>query len=100
MKAKQYFEKYEPLFDEARGPENIEKVALDLFVEVADELYALAESRNIQSEEAQLSLIKEFNQKWNAIYTCFEKKYGDSPIKWNGFKDGYKRAVPAIADKL
>lgn len=87
MKAKEYFAKYEEeIMKEATQTEvltdgNIAK----LYIEMFSEMKTIIEIRHIQNDNSLMSLIREQNDKWNAIERLFIKKYGVSPIAHNGF---------------
>ena len=95
MKAVEYFVKYDlAVYAEAHDPEIKPNGAMwKLIVEFSQELKEMAEKRHIQYDRAVLSLIREQNDKWNALVRLFEKKYGVSPIKRDGFKAVIKQQM-------
>ena len=96
MKAKEYFEKYDQLIITELKNET-SKSAISLLLELSDEVPQLAKQRNVVGGKAVISIIKEINTKWNSICSMFEKKYGVSPLKWNGFKEFWKHRMPELA---
>ena len=95
MKAKEYFEKYDQLIiTELKN--GTSKHTKSLLLELSDEVEQLAKKRHIIRGEAFISIIKEINTKWNSICSMFEKKYGVSPLKWNGFKEFWKYEMPEL----
>ena len=95
MKAKDYFEKYEDLiFSDIR--EESTTYTTKLLVELSKEVDTLYKNRRGKSNSALVGVIKEINQKWNAIGTLFEKKYGVSPLKRNGFLEYWKSQIPEL----
>ena len=56
-----------------------------LYIEMFSEMKTIIEIRHIQNDNSLMSLIREQNDKWNAIERLFIKKYGVSPIAHNGF---------------
>lgn len=103
MKAKEYYEKYRPLFYEAENgvkgrlvngkevkmpptEEDLNKLGFGLFEEFMKESGEMAKRRKIFKPIGLKSLIDEFNDKWNALCNLFEKDYGESPIRRNGFR--------------
>ena len=84
MKAKEYYEKYK---DQIIGAERDNRTdAYHRFViELNEEAKALMESRHVKRDSAFWGVIKEINAKWNAISRMFEKEYGASPLRKNGF---------------
>lgn len=99
MKAKEYFEKYDQLIiQEVKNGES--KHTASLLFELSGEVKKLSEQRHIHKGEAVISIIKEINTKWNSICSMFEKKYGVSPIRWNGFKEFWKHEMPELEQWL
>lgn len=99
MKAKDYFDKYESAFVENEG-ENAAKAATDLLIEMSKDVEKLYNARGGKTNSAFAGVIKEINQKWNAVGSLFEKKYGASPLKRNGFIDFWKQEMPILVDIL
>lgn len=86
MTAKQYYAPIKKSIDAA------DKEALDLAVEtmlicMVHEVKDLREKRNIRFDRGIFPLIREMNDKWNAVVSLCEKDYGASPI----IRDGYKK---------
>lgn len=90
MKAKEYFEKYaESVWedfqqDEFRGDGPIAKLFIEFMVETKD----ICEKRKAKTDRALISVVDEQNKKWNALANLFIKKYGQSPIKRDGYLNG------------
>lgn len=95
MKAKEYFEKYESLILTDIREEST-TYTTELVVELNKEVDTLYKDRNGKSNSALVGVLKEINQKWNAIGTLFEKKYGVSPLKRNGFLEYWKSQIPEL----
>lgn len=87
MKAKEYFEKYgEAVWEEFAKPAGERVDALvKLITDMNDELHDLLEKRKVKLMGGLHAVIREQNQKGNAIYEMFVKKYGQSPVKRNWF---------------
>lgn len=119
MKAREYYEKYSPLFlNPARdlpprqlsSPEEGEKwihaycqqVRLDvrsLFNEFLKEIKVMYDERHAQSKGAVESILAELNQKWNALSSILVKMNGFSPIKHDGFIKEYRRLEKEVMDE-
>ena len=95
MKAKEYFEKYdEDIWQEAHDPQvKTDGPMAKMFIDFSSEIKDIIKQRNIKSDRAVLALIEELNQKWNAVVRLFEKKYGVSPIKKDGFSIAYRKEL-------
>ena len=99
MKAKDYFEKYEELILVDIREESI-TYTTKLMVELSKEVDVLYKNRRGKSNSALAGVIKEINQKWNSIGTLFEKKYGASPLKRNGFVEYWSSQIPELDARL
>ena len=89
MKAKEYFEKYEEQIMKdfgARGFNGFSGIT-DMLQEFFKEAIALAEQRHVKTDSGSIAILKEFNDKWNAVGRLFEKRYnGINPLREDGFK--------------
>ena len=100
MKAKEYFEKYEEgIMDEALetgihrdGP------AAKMLIEFMSEMKQIIEKRHVQFDRGLIPIIREQNQKWNAVVNLFTKKYGDSPIRRDGFYKAMRTEIPELPE--
>lgn len=103
MKAKEYFAKYDPLI---MGPvseddhDTAAQFATRLLMELSGEAKNMATTRNARTNSALGGIIRELNDRWNAIYNLFMSKYGVSPIKMNGIKAYWIKAIPELADYI
>jgi len=99
MKAKEYFEKYDELIIKDQIAGSIES-AKKLLIELTDEAKNICESRHVKRDAAVVSVLKEINQKWNAICSLYEKKYGASPLNRNAFIKYWKQVIPELSTML
>lgn len=97
MKAKDYFARYDRIIvnDQITGTGD---GAYQLLIDLLREVGEVSENRHAKSESAIGAILKEMNQKWNAICSLYEKKYGGSPLKRNGFKEFIKTKIPESND--
>ena len=83
MKAKEYYEQII-----AKNPQTADEMA-NAVGEVVEGLHQEAKDmikqRKIKRGDALRAVIRELNDKWNAIAGLFEKKQGVSPIRRNAF---------------
>lgn len=70
MKAKEYLERFEKVSKEFGDRE----ATLDLMNGFLREIATLTEVRKVQSNSAMLSILRELNQKWNALCRLDEHK--------------------------
>ena len=104
MKAKAYFEKYgEAIMSDHRqlvalqentdlSEEERAKLAhaymatyRQLCSDLKQEVIALIDSRNVQTDHGALGVLREINSRWNAIGNLFEKKYKTQVLARDGF---------------
>lgn len=97
MKAKEYFEKYDTLVQND-SPDGAN--TMKLILELSEEVKTITKSRNVRKNSSFVSVIKEINQKWNAICNLFAKKYGHSVLKENGFKNFWIASVPELKNQF
>ena len=99
MKARDYYEKYgsDILYD-YRIDAHV--AARDLFLEISDEVVDICKKRNVSSNSAFASVMKEINDKWNAICRLFVKFHGFSPLQEDGFINSYLDKMPELQDFL
>lgn len=101
MKAIEYFDKYDRFFtDKTVSEENTRKALSGLLSEMSDEALKLIETRHAKVDIGVAAVLKEKNQQWNAIVHMFEKKYGVSPLKRDGFKIFWIHQIPEYATLL
>lgn len=120
MKAKEYFEKYASRLmgddvdvsdidltsadgkDAAkrRIEDKIGEAANELFMEFINESKALIDKRKCKSNSAVAGIIKELNDKWNAMIPLFEKKYEFSPLKRNAVNRFWVKRIPGLKEYL
>ena len=70
MKARDYFEKYDTLIMEEQKNGEI-GTTKKLLLEMSDEVTAVCKQRKAVKDEAGIAVLKEINQKWNAV--CMRK---------------------------
>lgn len=86
MKAKEYYEKYAAeLLSEDR--DTVKKAAEDLTRDFMDEVRKISEQRKVSRPESLVDIIKELNQKWNALCSLFIKLDRKPVLVENGFRD-------------
>lgn len=99
MKASEYLEKFgDAVFKEWSESETETKELAKLMHCFISEMQDAIKARNIKRDTAAVALIKEYNQKWNALAALFVKVYGHSVIRRDGFyntiRDEIKQLPP------
>ena len=95
MKAKEYYSKYEA---DMHKKETSNEAISKMLIELCDESQQKLTDRRAKSNSALLGVLKEFNDKWNAIVALDEKKYGASIIRYNGFKLFWLSQMPLLGE--
>ena len=98
MKAKEYYEKYKDAAIYFKvGPESkLIDLARSMLNDLIDESVNMCKSRNISKATGIASVVKEFNQKWNAINRIFVEKHNFTPFKDDAFKTLILDRVPEL----
>ena len=94
MKAKEYYERIM-----AKNPQTADEMANavgDVVDSLNKEAKEIIKKRNIRRDDAVRAVIREQNNKWNAIVGLFEKKQGISPIRRNAFLDAWVKQMPEL----
>ena len=95
MKAKEYFAKYENSLLSS-DDKTINSACLELVTELMSEYKVIEKQRNIQTESAFFAALRELDNKYIAIGTLFEKKYGVPILKRNGFRNIIEQKFPQL----
>lgn len=99
MKAKQYFEKHQQ--EMTCGDEKRVQAAINqLVLELNDEAKDMLKARNVNTDRAAVSILRELNDKYNAVIGLFEKHYGASPLMRDGYLNLWKNRIPTIQQYL
>ena len=96
-KAKEYYELYKvDLMDQERANQAL----YDLIKDLNDEVMELQKIRHVKFDRGLIPILKKTNQKWNAIVRLFEKEFGTSPVKPDGFKRFWIHEMPQLEGKI
>lgn len=99
MKAKEYFDNYGPMImftNEKESDKHLKGLLLDMNTEALE----LIKKRGAKKNEAAAAILKEQNDKWNAVGRLFKKTYGYDPLAEDGFKDFWINRQPELARYL
>ena len=100
MKAKEYFEKFEPVFyPMGKLPKEIptNDQIFELLMAFSKEFEVICKERKIKSDKASTAVIRELNQKWNALIKLFIKKYKWSPVREDAFINYWEKELGGLA---
>lgn len=98
MKAKEYFDLYDRAICEEVGRDCVEvnKLLLALSGEAKD----ICDKRHSSNDLVTYAILRELNQKWNAICNLFERKYQVEILRRNGFKEFWVLRIPDLKGKI
>lgn len=93
VKAKEYYDMYR---ENLLSPhQEVAATAVhSIIVSLLEEAMDIVKSRNISKASSLQSVIKELNQKYNAICNLFEKNDGYSPLRRNAFIEYVNSQLP------
>ena len=94
MKAKDYFEKYEERI--MKKDAHSIKALEDMVEEFCVETEKLIKDRHIKLVGGMVGVMKEQNQKWNALCNLFVKKHGISVLKRDVLKNSWIKNMPDL----
>lgn len=95
MKAKEYYIPIKDAIDSGKV-EDIKTVVSDMILNMNDEVEELCKKRHVQFDNGVYSIIKEMNDKWNAVARLVEKDYRQSPILRDGYKKFWINQIPEL----
>lgn len=99
MKAKEYYEKYKAGLVSVEDKTYL-TAAQGFISELMAEAKAIADTRHVRFDKGFIPVLRELNGKYKAVVRMFEKEYGVSPIKLNGFELVLESHFPGIMGKL
>lgn len=95
MKAQEYYVKYR---DTLHSPDRDVglKATSDFLMELNREVKHLLDARKCRNAASFIGVLKEVNQKYNAVMNRFERDFGAAPLVRDGFLEFWKREVPGL----
>ena len=99
MKAREYYTKYKERIASTDDKVSLQGVC-DMICELSSEAKEMITKRNIRTNRGSISVLRELNDKYNAICRMFEKEYGASPIKKDGFMSYWRNQIPELDTSL
>lgn len=99
MKAKDLYAKYKDGVMSQEDAVYIPAVR-GLVSDLIGEIKEIAEVRHVQFDRGLLPIMREQNDKYKAIVRMFEKEYGASPIKPDGFEIVLEDLFPGVVKKM
>ena len=80
MKSQEYFEKY---FANESNPAVLEKNCKAMLLDFLKEYDVLKKQRNMKTVDGLVGIVRELNEKWNAVAGRVERKFSVKLIKRN-----------------
>lgn len=94
MKAKEYYERI--MVNNPQTANEMVNAIGDVIDSLNQEAKDIIAKRKVRHNDAVRAVIRELNDKWNAIVALFEKKQGKSPIHRNAFWDAWVKQIPEL----
>lgn len=96
MKAINYYDDYRRFLSNMNLALSKEaEIAKEIVIKMCDEAVELALTRHVKTDDGFMAILKEVNQKWNALIRVCEKKEGFSYLRKDGFLLLVEDLVPA-----
>lgn len=95
MKAQEYYAKYRDTLSSPDQDVSL-KATSDFLMELNREVKPLVDARKCRNTASFIGVLKEVNQKYNAVMNRFEKERGAAPLVRDGFLEFWKREVPGL----
>ena len=99
MKAKEYYEKYKTGLASADN-ETYLPAARGIIVDLLNETKAVMEARHVKFDKGLIPILREQNDKYKAIVRLFEKEYGASPLREDGFELVLENRFPGVMKEM
>lgn len=96
MKAIEYYEKYHDSIMSTNEKCSLQAVS-DFIVDLSHEVGILSQARKCRTNSSIIAVLKEVNEKYNAVMRIFKKKNGITPLIPNGFLEFWKRKEPSLS---
>ena len=95
MKSQEYFEKY---FENANTVEEINEGSKSMFRDFMKEFDEIKKQRNVKTDDGIIGVVRELNDKWNAVAGKLERKFSVKVLKrnviWNVLLEGCGSKYP------
>lgn len=95
MKAKEYYAKYKDRIASKDDKESLQGMC-DMIFEFCLESKELIEKRKVRSDCGGVAVLRELNDKYNAVCRMFERDYGTPIIKRDGFMVYCRKQIPEL----
>ncbi len=99
MKAKEYYAKYRDRIASKDDKESLQGVC-DMLFELGLEAQELIAKRKVRSDCGAVAVLRELNDKYNAVCRMFERDYGAPIIKQDGFMTYWRKQIPELDLRL
>ncbi len=99
MKAKELYAKYKDSIASTDDKESLQGVC-DLMAELAAETKELIAKRKVATDCGGTAVLRELNDKYNAVCRMFERDYGAPIIKKDGFMTYWRKQIPELDRRL
>ena len=99
MKAKEYYAKYKDRIASVDYTESLQGVC-DMNHELCMEAKELVAKRKVRTDGGAVAVLRELNDKYNAVCMMVERDYGAPIIKKDGFMCFWRQLIPELDLRL
>lgn len=99
MKAKEYYQTYHDALL-SQDEQTVDNACNELVIDLTKETQSLLNQRKAKSTHALCGVVREINDKYNAVVSLFESKDGVSPLKRDGFKAIFEKEIPSLCGRI
>lgn len=100
MKALEYYNLYHKDIMNPATHSDIRNVVIkEMFLEFCDESKDMIAVRHIKNDTGLPSILRELNDKWNAVARLLVKNYGHSWLATDGFWTFWERDIPELGPR-
>lgn len=99
MKAKELYAKYKERIASENDEESVRGLC-ELLADLGAETKELIAKRKVTTDCGGTAVLRELNDKYNAVCRMFERDYGASPIKKDGFMTYWRKQIPELDLRL
>lgn len=99
MKAKEYYAKYKERVASLDYNESIQAIC-EMIADLSAEAKATIDKRNVKTDCGCVAVLREMNDKYNAVCRMLEEEYKDPILARDGFLIYWRKQIPELDARL
>lgn len=99
MKAKEYYAKYKERVASLDDKESIQAIC-EMLADLSAEAKAVIDKRNVKTDCGGVAVLREMNDKYNAVCRMLEEEYKHPILVRDGFLICWRKQIPALDARL